>query len=353
MELIDLRSDTVTHPTPAMRQAMFDAPVGDDVYDEDPSIHALQDYAATLLGKEAALFMPTATMSNIAATMVHCARGDELIVSKKAHIFLYEQGGASHIGGVAMYPLDIAPDGTMALADIQGAIRADDPHFSRTALICLENTTGASGTPLTVEYTAQVGQLAKAHGLKLHIDGARLFNAAAALGVEPKALVAPADSVQLCLSKGLCAPMGALLVGSREIIAKARRVRKVMGGGLRQGGVVAAVGLLALRDMRARLAEDHHTAAMLAEGLASIPGVMVDPVKIRTNMVFFSLPDGVDAKAFSAALEANGIILRSGAPYFQRFRAVTHYYITPERIQHVVQTARAYLMGQTHQVAER
>src|SRR5512143_1467395 len=277
MDTIDLRSDTVTHPTPAMRQAMANARVGDDVYGEDPTVIELQEYAADLLGKEAALYMPTATMCNVAAALTHCVRGNEMIVSKKAHMFVYEQGGASQLGGVSMYPLDLPFDGMMRLDEIEDAIRGDDPHFPRTALICLENTAhGSGGTPLTVEYTAKVGQIARKHGLKLHIDGARLFNAAAALNIDPRDLVAPADSVQLCLSKGLCAPVGALLVGSKEFIAHALRTRKVLGGGMRQAGVIAAAGLVALRDMRNRLAEDHATAQQLAVGLAAIPGVTVD-----------------------------------------------------------------------------
>ncbi len=344
MDTIDLRSDTVTHPTPAMRQAMANARVGDDVYGEDPTVIELQEYAADLLGKEAALYMPTATMCNVASALTHCRRGDELIVSKKAHMFLYEQGGPAQLGGISMYPLDVQFDGTMKLEEIESAVRGDDPHFPRTRLICLENTAhGAGGTPITAEYTAKVGEIARKHGLKLHIDGARLFNAAAALKVNPRDLVAPADSVQLCLSKGLCAPLGALLVGSREFIAQALRTRKVMGGGMRQAGVVAAAGLVALRDMRERLVEDHATAQQLADGLVTIPGVTVDPVHMRTNMVFFSIPESASLDKFVSAMQAHNIILRGGP----HFRAVTHYWITPERVTHVIETMRAALAQQT------
>ena len=340
MQTIDLRSDTVTWPTPAMREAMARADVGDDVYGEDPTVIALEEYAAELLGKEAALYLPTATMSNLAAALTHCARSDELIVSRKAHMFLYEQGGAAALGGISMYPLDLQFDGTMNLQDIEDAIRADDPHFPRTALICLENTAhGAGGTPLTAEYTAQVGALARRHSLRLHLDGARLFNAAAALDVHPRDLAAPADSVQLCLSKGLCAPLGALLVGSRDFIRKALRTRKALGGGMRQAGVVAAAGLIALRDMRERLVDDHATAQQLADGLATIPGVTVAPVHIRTNMVFFSVPPHVNLPALLAALRARNVILRGGPT----FRAVTHYWITPERVNHAVEALREVL----------
>ncbi len=337
MKTIDLRSDTVTYPTPAMREAMANAAVGDDVYGEDPTVNELQRYAADLLGKEAALYLPTATMSNVAATLTHCRRGEELIVSKKAHIFLFEQGGASQLGGVSMYPLDIQFDGTMPLADIEAAIRADDPHFPHTALICLENTVhGACGTPLTADYTNQVGEIARKHGLKLHIDGARLFHTAAALKVHPRELVAPADSVQLCLSKGLCAPVGSLLVGSKEFIARALRTRKVLGGGMRQAGVIAAAGLVALRDMRDRLVEDHATAQQLAEGLATIPGVKVEPAFMRTNMVYFSIPESINVTEFVSAMKARNVILRGGP----HFRAVTHYWITPERVQIAVDAMR-------------
>lgn len=340
METIDLRSDTVTHPTPAMRRAMAEARVGDDVYGEDPTIIELQEYAADLLGKEAALFMTSATMCNVAAALTHCARGDQLIVSKKGHMFVYEAGGASVLGGISVYPLDLQFDGTLRLDDIEDAICEDDPHFPHTRLVCLENTVhGAGGTPITAEYTVQVSELAHRYGLVVHLDGARLFNAAAALGVEPHALAAPADSVQLCLSKGLCAPMGAILAGSRAFIAQALRTRKVLGGGMRQGGVVAAAGLVALRDMRARLIEDHHTAQVLADGLAEIEGVTVDPVHIRTNMVYFSIPANVNVKAFVAGMKARNVILRGGP----HFRLVTHYWITPERAEKAVQAVREVL----------
>ncbi len=339
MDTIDLRSDTVSHPTPAMREAMANARVGDDVYGDDPTVNEIQAYAADLLGKEAALYMPTATMSNTCAALTHCRRGDEMIVSKKAHMFLYEQGGASQLGGISMYPIDIRFDGTMPLDEIEHAIRADDPHFPRTALICLENTVhGAGATPITPEYTRQVGEIARRHGLKLHIDGARLFNAAAALKVHPRELVAPADSVQLCLSKGLCAPVGALLVGSREFINRAVRNRKVLGGGMRQAGVIAAAGLVALRDMRERLAEDHQTAQQLADGLAAVPGITVDPVYMRTNMVHFSIPDSINNTEFVQAMKDRNIILRGGP----HFRIVTHYWITPERAQTVIDAVQEF-----------
>lgn len=323
------------------------ARVGDDVYGDDPTINELQAYAADLLGKEAALFMPSATMSNVASTLTHCRRGDEIILSKRAHIFVYEQGGAAQLGGVSMNTLDIRFDGTLALEDIEAAIRGDDPHYPHTALVCLENTVhGRCGTPITAEYTAQVSELAHRHGLKLHLDGARLFNAAAALKVHPRELAAGADSIQLCLSKGLCAPMGSLLVGSREFIARATRTRKVLGGAMRQGGIVAAAGLIALRDMRDRLAEDHAVAAQLADGLSSIEGITIEPVHMRTNMVFFSLPPAVNPAEFVDALKAYNVILRVSKP----MRLVTHYWITPERAQQAIAAMREVMAQQMEAV---
>lgn len=348
MNTIDLRSDTVTHPTPAMREAMAHALVGDDVYGDDPTVNELQDYAADLLGKEAALYMPTATMTNTAAALTHCRRGDEIILSKKAHMFVFEQSGAAQLGGIGTYPLDIRFDGTMSLSEIEGAVRGDDPHYPRTALICLENTVhGAGATPITVEYTRQVAEIARRRGLKLHLDGARLFNAAAALKVQPRDLAAPADSVQICLSKGLCAPLGSLLVGSREFIAQALRTRKVLGGGMRQAGIVAAAGLIALRDMRERLVEDHVTAAQLAEGLATIEGITVEPIHIRTNFVLFRIPESVNVREFVEAMKTRNVILRGGP----RFRAVTHYWITPERVQYTIDAMREVLAQQMGQAA--
>jgi len=341
METIDLRSDTVSHPAPGMREAMAQAPVGDDVYGEDPTVNALQEYAAELLGKEAALYCPSATQGNVISVLTHCGRGDELIVGKQAHIFQYEVGAASVLGGIVMNQLQVQPDGTLRLEDIIAAIRdASNVHFPLTRLICLENTQGGvGGVPITVDYTAQVGELAHSRGLKLHIDGARLFNAAAALKVQPRELVKHADSIQICLSKGLTAPLGALVVGSHEFIDKARRIRKMLGGGMRQAGIVAAAGMIALRDMRERLVDDHATAQQLADGLATIEGVTLQPIHQRTNMVLFSIPSNVQASDFVAAMEARNIILRGGP----NFRAVTHYWITPERVEYIIAAMREVL----------
>lgn len=344
MNAIDLRSDTVTHPTPAMREAMANAVVGDDVYGDDPTVNELQDYAADLLGKEAALFVSSGTQGNVVAALTHCQRGDEMILGKQAHMFLFEGGAPSVLGGISMNTLPVHPDGTLSLNDIRSAIRdVTNPHYPRTALVCLENTQGGvGGVPITAEYTAQVAELAHSHGLKLHIDGARLFNAAAALKVPARDLVAPADSIQICLSKGLAAPIGSLVVGSRAFIQQAIRIRKMIGGGMRQVGVIAAAGLIALHDMRERLIEDHLTAQMLADGLVNIQGITVDPIHQRTNMVFFSIPKNVNNADFVAAMRERNVILRGGP----HFRLVTHYWITPERINYVLETIQEVLAQQ-------
>ncbi|OQX60874.1 MAG: low-specificity L-threonine aldolase [Anaerolinea sp. 4484_236] len=250
MKIIDLRSDTVTKPTPEMREAMATAKVGDDVYKEDPTVNRLEEMSAALLGKEAGLFLPSGTMGNLAAILAHCGRGDEIILGNLAHTFLFEAGGIAALGGVHPHTIPNQPNGTLRLEDIENAIRPDDVHFPTTRLITLENTHNrCGGTPLTAEYTQQVGDLAKKKGLKLHLDGARIFNASAALGVEPAQLSAPADSVTFCLSKGLAAPVGSVLCGSVGFIARARRMRKQLGGGMRQAGIIASAGIVALETV--------------------------------------------------------------------------------------------------------
>jgi threonine aldolase len=262
-------------------------------------------------------------------------------VGKSAHIFRNEGGAASVLGGISMNQIQVQPDGTLDLAEIKANLRdVTNTHHPRSRLICLENTQGSvGGVPISVEYTAQVADLAHSHGLLLHIDGARLFNAAAALEVEPRALVKDADSVQICLSKGLVAPIGSLVVGSKDFIDRARFVRKMLGGGMRQVGVLGAAGMIALRDMRERLKEDHRNAQLLADGLATIPGITLDPIHQRTNMVLFSIPDGINNAEFVAAMKTQNIILRGGP----HFRAVTHYWITSERIHTVVKAIRAFM----------
>ncbi len=322
MDTIDLRSDTVTHPTPAMRKAMAEAEVGDDVYGEDPTVNALQEYAADLLGKEAALFVTSGTQGNVVACLTHCQRGDELIVGKQAHIFLHEAGAASVLGGISMNQLPVQPDGTLKLDEIEASI-------------------------ISGKYISQVAELAHRRDLMLHVDGARLFNAAAALNVHPRELVKDADSVQICLSKGLAAPVGSLVVGSRDFIKRALHIRKMLGGGMRQAGVIAAAGLIALRDMRDRLTEDHENAQLLAEGLATVDGITVHPIHHRTNMVLFSISDAINNTEFVQAMKAHNIILRGGP----HFRAVTHYWITREHIQFTVDAVRVFMSE--HQAATK
>lgn len=326
--MIDLRSDTVTHPTPAMREAMARAEVGDDVYREDPTVNRLEAMAADLMGKEAGLFVPSGTMGNLIGVLGHCQRGDEVIMGHLGHTFLFEVGGVSALGGVFVHTLPNQPDGTLRLEDILAAIRPSDVHHPITRLVVLENTHNrCGGVPLSVEYTRQVGEAIHARGLRLHLDGARIFNAAVALGVSAKALAAPADTVTFCLSKGLCAPVGSVLCGSHAFIEQARRIRKQLGGGMRQAGILAAAGIVALETMIERLAEDHRRARELAQGLARLPGLYLPMGLPATNMVFLNLDESLplDATAFAARLAERGV--RVGVVGPRQFRLVTHYWI--------------------------
>ena len=328
MPVIDLRSDTITRPTPAMREAMAQAEVGDDVFGEDPTVNRLEALAAERLGKEAALFVTSGTMGNLVCLLSHCGRGDEMIVGDQAHTYVYEQGGSAALGGIHPRPLRNQPDGTIALQDIEAAIRGDDVHFPRTRLICLENTHNrCGGAVLTLEYMHAVGELARRHGLAVHLDGARIFNAAVALGVDVKVLADDADSVTFCLSKGLAAPVGSLICGSAEFIAEARRARKVVGGGWRQAGVIAAAGIVALEQMVERLAEDHANAKRLAEGLAVLPGIVLDPAQVQTDIVIFELHrEDMTPDALAERLRERGVWLFTIGG--RRLRAVTNYHVT-------------------------
>ncbi len=344
MNLIDLRSDTVTQPTPEMREAMASAKVGDDVYREDPTVNQLEGYAAQLLEKEAALFVPSGTMGNLAAILTHCQRGDEVILGDMAHTFLFEVGGISALGGVQPYTIPNQPDGTLRLEDIENAIRPQNIHYPSTRLITLENTHNrCGGVPLSVEYTERVGEMAREHGLKLHLDGARIFNAAEALGVEVTRLVKSADSVMFCLSKGLAAPVGSMLCGSEEFISRARKMRKQLGGGMRQAGILAAAGMIALQKMRLRLDEDHARARSLAEGLREIPGLSLHSTSPATNMVYCSLGDDVPFNGDKVAgrLREEGVLV--GVTTERRFRLVTHYWIHDGDVDRVVQAFRKVL----------
>ena len=325
MKTIDLRSDTVTLPTPAMREAMYRAELGDDVFGEDPTTNRLEELAAGLVGKEAAMLVASGTMGNLACLLTHCRRGDEVILGDQSHTFLYEAGGMSALGGIHPHTVMNQPDGTMPLEDIEAAIRGNNVHFPRTRLICLENTHNrCNGSALTPEYTDAVAALARNRGLRVHIDGARIFNAAVALGVDAKELARNVDSLSLCLSKGLSAPVGSVICGSRDFIADARRTRKVLGGGMRQSGVIAAPGITALGQMVQRLAEDHANARRLAEGIARIRGLSIDPGKIKTNIVYFELvSEQLTAEELVTQLAEKAIRLLTVGP--GQLRAVTHY----------------------------
>lgn len=336
MQEVDLRSDTLTRPTVAMRRAMAEAEVGDDVFGEDPTVRRLEEMAAERVGKEAALFVPSGTMANLVSLLAQCRRGDEIILGDQSHTYCYEQGGASALGGLHPRPLPNQPDGTLPLEEIEAAIRPDNVHYPRTRLIALENTQNrCNGRPLTPAYMASVGALARRHGLRVHVDGARLFNAAMALGVEARELTVHADTVSFCLSKGLGAPVGSLVCGARDFIAEARRARKVVGGGMRQAGVLAAAGIVALEEMVDRLAEDHAHARQLAEGLAEVPGIRIDPAQIRTNILYF---DTENAQALVDVLEKGGVRVLSTAP--TRIRAVTHHHIRSEDITYALDVFR-------------
>jgi threonine aldolase len=294
MDRIDFRSDTVSWPTPAMREAMARARVGDDVYGEDPTVNELEALAAARVGKEAGLFVSSGTMGNLAAVLAHAGRGDEAILGDDSHVFCWEAGGMAALGGVMPRPLPTDAMGRMDPGAVEDAVREDDPHVPHSRLVLVENSYGAKhGYPLPPEYLASIAAVARRHGLALHMDGARLFNAAVAQNVDAAALTHHVDSVTFCLSKGLCAPVGSVLCGSADFIYRARRARKILGGGMRQAGILAAAGLIALNEMIERLADDHAHARLLAEGLARLPGVRVDVDKVRTNMVFFDLTDDV------------------------------------------------------------
>lgn len=311
----DFRSDTVTKPSAGMRAAMADAEVGDDVFGDDPTVNRLEQRMAAMLGKDAAIFVPSGTQSNLLALMSHCGRGDEFIAGQKAHLYVNEAGGAAVLGSIQPQPIAHQADGTLDLGDIEAAIKPDDNHYARTQVIALENTFG--GKVLPVDYMAQVADIALRHGLGLHLDGARAFNACVALGTDIRSFTAPFDSVSICLSKGLGAPVGSVLIGRQDLIDTARRHRKMLGGGMRQSGILAAAGLYALDHNVERLAEDHRRARKLAEGLAAFPSLKV--VMPDTNIVFVEVEDRLGDK-FTDFLQARGV----GMMGYGRQRWVTH-----------------------------
>lgn len=339
--MIDLRSDTVTLPSQEMREVIAKAEVGDDVYGEDPSVIQLEQESASLLGKEAALFMPSGTMGNLAAVLTHCERGSEIILGNKAHIFLNEAGGAAALGGVHSHTIPNQKDGTLLFDDIRNAIRFDDIHHPRTRLICLENTHNmCGGVALTAEYTRAVGEIARDHKLKLHLDGARIFNAAEALDVDPAELAEPVDSVMFCLSKGLGAPIGSILAGEEDFINKARRTRKMLGGGMRQAGLVAAAGSFALKNNIPLLKEDHKRARALARGLEDLKGISLMDTVPPSNMVYINLDPEfpLDAAQLKAKLKEHGIL--GGIEGERQIRLVAHLWITDQDIADVIEGFR-------------
>jgi len=335
MHWIDLRSDTVTQPTDAMREAMMRAPVGDDVYGEDPTVNALQARLADELGFEAGLFVPSGTQSNLIGLMAHCQRGDEYIVGMDAHTYKYEGGGAAVLGSIQPQPIVHAPDGTLPLDVVERAIKPVDPHFAHTRLLCLENTWHGRALPL--QYLAEARALCDRRGLALHLDGARMFNAAVALGVAPREITKYFDSVSVCLSKGLGAPVGSVLLGTRALVESAKRWRKVVGGGMRQAGLLAAGASHALDHHVARLADDHARAARLAEGLQGLSGVQV--VAQHTNMVFIDVPVEQHGALRRALDDAR---IRVSIGYTPAIRLVTHLDIGDEDVARTVQALREF-----------
>jgi threonine aldolase len=337
--LIDLRSDTVTQPTPAMREAMYRAEVGDDVYGEDPTINRLQEVAAERTGKEAALFVASGSMGNIAATLTHAGRGRSIIVGDESHVYHYEGGAASTLGGSPMYTVPTHPDGMLDLERVRAGIADEsDEHVAPTALVCIENTHNrCGGAVLSVQQVAAIATIAHERGVAVHMDGARIFNAAIALETPVSELARPVDSLTFCLSKGLSAPVGSLLVGSKEFIRQAHRVRKLLGGGMRQAGILAAAGLVALEQMVERLAEDHEHCKQLARGLADYPQIDIDPERVVTNILLFKLHNSQQQQQseektveFLQKAREHGVLLSPMGGGL--IRAVTHYGIEAEHI---------------------
>lgn len=341
--MIDLRSDTVTLPPKGMKDAILQAELGDDVFSEDPTINDLEPMAAELMGMESALLVPSGTMANLVGVLSHCERGDEVILGHLAHTFLYEAGGISAFGGVHSRQLVNQSDGTLLLSDIEAAIRYPNDHFPPTKLICLENTHNlCNGSPLKKDYILNVVEIAKKNLLKVHVDGARIFNASAALGTSPSDLNVGIDSVSFCLSKGLSAPIGSLLCGSKKFIKKARRIRKALGGGMRQGGIVAAAGKYALEQMVSRISEDHQLAKKLSEGLANINSIKLDPNNIKTNIVYFDFASkqNSDQKLLDTMREKGILFLGTGPG---KFRMVTHSCVSDTDIDYTIKELANFL----------
>ncbi|AIL72624.1 low-specificity L-threonine aldolase [Vibrio vulnificus] len=334
---MDFRSDTVTRPTPAMREAMANAIVGDDVYGDDPTVNELEAFAAKEAGFEAALFTTSGTQANLLGLMAHCERGDEYLCGQQAHNYRYEAGGAAVLGSIQPQPVENNPDGTLPFDKLAAAIKPDDSHFARTKLLSLENT--INGKVLPLSYLQEARAFVDKHNLKLHLDGARVYNAATALDVPVRDIAQYFDSMTICLSKGLGAPVGSLLLGSKEYIAKARRLRKMVGGGMRQAGILAAAGKLALTEQVAQLKVDHANAKALAQGLSELPGVHVNPDFVQTNIVFAKLDDSVDINTIAQKLAKESIIITPGNP----IRFVTHKDISRQDIDLFLEKLRFFL----------
>ncbi|EGR0789643.1 low-specificity L-threonine aldolase [Vibrio vulnificus] len=334
---MDFRSDTVTRPTPAMREAMANAIVGDDVYGDDPTVNELEAFAAKEAGFEAALFTTSGTQANLLGLMAHCERGDEYLCGQQAHNYRYEAGGAAVLGSIQPQPVENNPDGALPFDKLAAAIKPDDSHFARTKLLSLENT--INGKVLPLSYLQEARAFVDKHNLKLHLDGARVYNAATALDVPVRDIAQYFDSMTICLSKGLGAPVGSLLLGSKEYIAKARRLRKMVGGGMRQAGILAAAGKLALTEQVAQLKVDHANAKALAQGLSELPGVHVNPDFVQTNIVFAKLDDSVDINTIAQKLAKESIIITPGNP----IRFVTHKDISRQDIDLFLEKLRFFL----------
>lgn len=338
-EIIDLRSDTVTRPSQAMLEAMIKAPVGDDVYGEDPTVIALEKLASEMLGKEAAIFTPSGTQSNLIGLLSHCQRGDEYIVGQHAHTFKYEAGGAAVLGSIQPQPLDFEQDGTLDLEKVARAIKPDDFHFAKTKLLCLENT--HNGIALPNQYLSSLKSFSSKHSLALHLDGARLFNAAVKTKIPAREIAASFDSISICLSKGLGAPVGSLLVASHSIVHHARRWRKMVGGGMRQAGILAEAGIYALNNNIERLTEDHENAVLLANGLREIHEIAVEHTTKQTNMIFIEVDKEV-GKKLPAFLATKGIVISGGS----RIRLVTHMDISEQDTLKIISAFKDFHTGQ-------
>ena len=345
-KMIDLRSDTVTLPTDEMREAIANAELGDDVFQEDPAVNKLEAKAAKIMGKEAGLLVPSGTMGNLISILVHCERGSEIILGEKSHTFMYEAGGISAFGGIHSRQLKNQVDGIIKISDIQSSIRTDNVHFPKTSAITLENTHNlCNGAPLSPEYTRSVAQIAHNNNMKLHIDGARIFNAAVSQGVDVKDLVTDADSVTFCLSKGLSAPVGSVICGSEEFIYRARRIRKALGGGMRQAGIIAAAGIVSLDKIIAQIQEDHQNARILAEGISNIDGLSVDKKNIKSNIIYFDI-DERKSRSKKLNQQTSNIniypfeIIIDNIHFFESrpnsFRLVTHYGITRKDVDKIL-----------------